>query len=71
MHCHLYSSSTRMAIPVHVFKAFQRGARIDLRGFHRSVAQKLLNDKDISASLQEMGGTGVADQVRRDLFANL
>ena len=41
--------------------------RVDLRRRHRGVAEQFLDDADVGAAVEQVGGEGVPQRVRRDL----
>ena len=41
--------------------------RVDLGGGHRRVAEQLLDDADVGAAVEQVGGEGVPQRVRRDV----
>ena len=60
-----------MAFPVHLLQVRELDLRVDLRGLHRGMAQKLLDVPQISLPLQQVGGAGVPEAVRGDVLGDL
>src|SRR3954470_14471130 len=63
----LSSQRPRVAAGVHLAQPVDGHQRIDLRRRHRGVPEQLLHDTDVGAAVEEVGGEGVPQRVRRDL----
>src|SRR3954467_11921380 len=56
----------RVAAGVHLTQPVDGDERVDLRGRHRRVPEQLLDDADVRAAVEQVGGEGVPQRVRRD-----
>ncbi len=57
----------RMEPPVHITEPISRDMRINLGGADVSVPQQLLDDSQVSAMFQQVGGETVTQHVRRNV----